>query len=98
MQSQARILGSSKYLITQQQINGMIKLQDSVKFVDDMGKSFNGIVIGINSNKTVDIRVRRKIGFEPQIFLKVPTPNKKKTNKPYYIEPSVKKETPKKKE
>lgn len=72
----------------------MVKLQDKVKFVDDMGKSFTGTVVRVNPNGTLDIKVRRKIGFEPQVFLKVPTPNKKKTNKPYYIEPS----TPKKKE
>ena len=75
-----------------------MKPQDSVKFVDDMGKSFTGTVVKVYPKGTLDIKVKRKIGNEPQIFMKVPTPNQKKTNKPYYIEPSVNKETPKKKE
>lgn len=81
-------------------MNGMVEFQESyekVEFVDDMGKSFTGIVVKVNPDKTLDIKVKRKIGFEPQVFLKVPTPNKKKDNKPYYTGLSVKKETPKKK-
>jgi len=76
----------------------MVKLQEKVKFVDDMEKSFTGTVVKVNPNGTLDIKVKRKIGFEPQIFLKVSTPNKKKDNKPYYTELSTKKKTPKKKE
>jgi len=75
----------------------MVKPQDKVKFVDDMGKSFTGTVVKDNLNGTLDIKVKRKIGFEPQVFLKVSTPNKKKDNKPYYTELSPKKETAKKK-
>ncbi len=75
-------------------MNHMVKLQDKVKFVDDMGKSFIGTVVRVNHpTKTVDIKVKRKIGNEPQIFLRVPIANKKKTNKPFYTESSsVKKE------
>lgn len=74
----------------------MIKLQDKVKFIDDIGKSFTGTVVKVNPNGTLDIKVRRKIGFEPQIFLKVPKEIKdqKHKPKPRYIELS----TPKKKE
>lgn len=77
----------------------MVKLQDKVKFVDDMGKSFTGTIVKINSNKTVDIKVKRKTGFEPQVFMRVPKEinNQKNKPKPRYIELSPKKETPKKK-
>lgn len=74
----------------------MAKLQDKVKFVDDTEKSFTATVVKVNSNGTLDIKVKRKIGNEPQIFMKVPKeiPNQKNKPKPRYIEPS----TPKKQE
>jgi len=77
----------------------MVKLQDQVNFVDDVGKSFIGTVVEVNPNGTINVKVKRKIGFEAQVFLNVPTPNAKKDNKPHYTELSAtKKETPKKKE
>ena len=78
----------------------MVKLQEKVEFVDDMGKSFTGTVVKDNHNGTVDIKVKRKIGFGPQIFMRVPKEIKDKKNKskPHYMELLTKKETPKKKE
>lgn len=74
----------------------MLKLQDKVKFLDDVEKSFTGTVVKVNPNGTLDIKVKRKIGFEPQVFMHVPKEIKDKKNKPKprYIELS----TPKKKE
>ncbi len=76
----------------------MVKLEDKINFIDDFERSFTGIVVKIHPNDTLDIKVRRKIGHEPQIFLKVPKEIKDQKNKPKprYIE--IKKETPKKKE
>ena len=73
----------------------MVKLQDKVKFVDDSGKSFTGIIVKVNSDKTLDIKVKRKISNEPQVFMNVPKEIKDQKNKPKprYIELS----TPKKK-
>jgi len=77
----------------------MVKLQEKVKFVDDMGKSFIGIVVKDNPNGTLDIKVKRKIGFESQVFMRVPKEIKDQKNKPKprYTELLTKKETPKKK-
>jgi len=74
----------------------MVKLQDKIMFADDMGKLFTGTVVKVNSNETLDIKVKRKIGNEPQIFMRVPKEIKDQKNqpKPHYIEPP----TPKKKE
>ncbi len=74
----------------------MVKLNDKVNFIDERGNEFNGFVQKIHG-KTVDIQVCRKIG-SMQMYLKVPTPNAKKTNKPFYTEITARKETPKKKE
>lgn len=73
----------------------MVKLQDKVKFIDDFGKSFTGIVIKIYPKDVLDIKVRRKIGHEPQLFLRVPKEIKDQKNqpKPRYIDS---KSTPKK--
>ena len=78
----------------------MVKLQDQVKFVDDMGKSFTGIVVKINNDETLNIKVKRKIGHGPQVFIGVPKEIKDQKNKlkPRYMELSSKKETPKKKQ
>ena len=73
----------------------MVKLQEKVKFVDDSGKSFTGIIVKVNSDKTLDIKVKRKIGNEPQIFMKVPKEIKDQKNKPKprYIEIKEEKKT-----
>ena len=60
----------------------MIKLQDKVKFIDDFERSFTGIVVKLYPNDILDIKVRRKIGHEPQIFLRVPKEVKDQKNKP----------------
>jgi len=74
----------------------MLELQEKVKFFDDVGKSFTGTVVKVNPNGTLDIKVKRKIGFEPQVFMRVPKEIKdqKIKPKPRYTELS----TPKKKE
>jgi len=76
----------------------MVKLQESVKFIDDMGESFTGTAVGVNSNQTLDIKVKRKIGFESQVFMHVPKEIKDQKNKPKprYTELSPKNVTPKK--
>ena len=61
---------------------GMLQLQDKVKFLDDRGKYFMGTVVKVNSNGTLDIKVKRKIGNEPQIFLSVPKEIKDQKFKP----------------
>jgi len=78
----------------------MVKLQESVNFVDNIGKSFTGIVVKINPDKTLNIKVKRKIGYGPQIFMNVPKEitNQKNKPKPRYIELPPKKEIPEKKE
>ena len=78
-------------------MNGMVKPQDKVDFVDEIGKKYTGFVQKVHNKDTVDIQVSRKMG-STQMYLRVPTPNVKKTNKPYYTELSTKKETPKIKE
>lgn len=77
----------------------MVKLLEKVKFVDDMEKSFIGIVVKDNHNETLDIKVKRKTGFESQVFMSVPKEIKDQKNKPNprYTELSIKKETSKKK-
>ena len=77
-----------------------MKLQEKVNFIDNVGTSFTGIVVKANLDGTLDIKVKRRIAFEPQVFVRVPKEIKDQKNKPRprYTEVSVKKEISKKKE
>ena len=65
--------------------------QEKVKFIDDMGKSFTGTIVKVNPDKTCDIRVKRRMGLESQVFMRVPKEiqSQKTKSKPRYIQPSI---------